>query len=87
MPSTSDMFPFQPEDHVFTPEESFAEASEWHTYIDVSSYIDEKGLKYVLQQITKLIDSPQEQHLANRLLTILTENEASLLSHRKEWWQ
>lgn len=84
MTFTTDMFP---DDHASEYADALAEGAEYHTYVDVSQYISDKGLDHVLSTVVRLVDNPQEQHLLNRLLTVLHENESELLGTRPLWWQ
>lgn len=83
--TTLDMFPDDSE--YLSEQQVLAEGAEYFTYVDVSTYISDKGLDYVLSTVVRLIDNPQEQHLLNRLIQVLRENESDLLSTRPLWWQ
>jgi hypothetical protein len=67
------------EDYIDATDIDFAEAGHFYTVLDAALLIDEMGVVPFLEQVTKSMNNPMEQHVATQLLRIAMKHERVLL--------
>jgi hypothetical protein len=67
------------EDYIDATAIDFAEAGHFYTVLDAALLIDEMGVVPFLEQVTKSMNNPMEQHVATQLLRIAMKHERVLL--------
>ena len=58
-----------------------AEAHDYHTIADVASIVDNDGLLFVLQTMLPHIKNPMQEHIVNKLITIMRTNPNAILKN------
>ena len=66
-------------DYIDTSDVDYVEAGHYFTLLDASHLIDNMGVVPFLREATRLMNSPQEQHVLTQLLRIAETHERVLL--------
>ena len=77
--SNLDMFYNEQENYIDATAIDFAEAGHYYTVLDAALLIDDMGVVKFLEQATKSMNNPMEQHIATQLLRIAVKHERVLL--------
>lgn len=79
MNNSLDMFFNSEDNYIDATAIDFAEAGHFYTVLDAALLIDDMGVVAFLEQVTKSMNNPMEQHIATQLLRIAQKHERALL--------
>ena len=79
MSNNLDMFFDKEENYIDATAIDFSEAGHFYTVLDAALLIDDMGVVAFLEQVTKSMNNPMEQHIATQLLRIAIKHERALL--------